>query len=535
VDKEMMISKRCVSFVKFILSTLLLTNCALAQCGDCDDKNPCTTDWCEVVTCQHTPQNCDDANSSAWGLFGIGTNMSTAKSAEIPIPNRQDPPVIEEAVNTPLPGESSNAYSVDFLSAVQPKAHNESAEENITINESQSINEEAKLQPICDDGNPCTRDGYDGTICVFTPLNCDDGNDSARISMQSENNSTALSSDEALMTHHTHNCDDSDLCTEDSFNGKTCEHKEKNCDDGDPNTFDYCFEGVCHNTTTKCDDGNPCTIDSFDGTACVNRTINCDDQNACTIDTCKDGKCVHTPRNCDDGDPCTNDKCNSKTGCFSTWKCDDGNPCTVDYCDAVKGCLHSPVVCGWGKTCIDGICQYPYYPYATPYYPYYQPYVAPASALPTTQSYTIPAGTAITLPWAGSVTALNMLKVENGMAYPGPSPLKFIRSLGLEDQAISAYQTGPSISEKAEMIGLSWKDGVFTMTLIQPNGSVLPVQGDNRNVIHLVGPNYDYYFLRSAAQGNWGIEVKPIAPGANGVGFSLITGLVKGAAPINQL
>ena len=84
------------------------------------------------------------------------------------------------------------------------------------------------------------------------------------------------------------------------------------------------------------------------------------------------------------------------------------------------------------------------------------------------------------------------------------------------------------------MIGLSWKDASFTLTLIQPNGSALPVQGDNQNVIHLIGSNYDYYFLRNAAQGNWGIEIRPINPGANGVGFSLINGLVKGAAIINQ-
>ncbi|MCX6672810.1 MAG: hypothetical protein NTY37_03420, partial [Methanothrix sp.] len=106
--------------------------------------------------------------------------------------------------------------------------------------------------------------------------------------------------------------------------------------------------------------------------------------------------------------------------------------------------------------------------------------------------------------------------------------------LGLEDQAVSGYQTGLSISEWAEMIGLSWKDVGFTLTLIQPNGITLPVQGDNQNVMHLLGSNYDYYFLRSAAIGNWGIEVKPINAGANGVGFSLINGLVKGAAPINQ-
>jgi hypothetical protein len=124
--------------------------------------------------------------------------------------------------------------------------------------------------------------------------------------------------------------------------------------------------------------------------------------------------------------------------------------------------------------------------------------------------------------------------VENAVAYPGASPLKFVRSLGLEGQTISAYQTEPSISERSEMIGLSWKDASFTLTLIQPNGIALPVQGDNRNVIHLIGPTYDYYFLRNAAQGNWGIEIRPINQGANGAGFSLINGLVKGAAIINR-
>jgi hypothetical protein len=109
-----------------------------------------------------------------------------------------------------------------------------------------------------------------------------------------------------------------------------------------------------------------------------------------------------------------------------------------------------------------------------------------------------------------------------------------VRSLGYEGQAISGYQTEQSISQRSEMIGLSWKDASFTLTLIQPSGSTLPVQGDNRNVIHLIGPTYDYYFLRNAAQGNWGIEIMPINPGANGAGFSLISGLVKGAAIINQ-
>ncbi len=588
MDKEMRRNKLCVSFIIFIFSVLSLTSYASAQCGDCDDKNPCTMDLCDAMICQHTPQSCDGANSSTLALSGKDANISTAER-EGPRQNRQEPSVLKEAVdipascdpvncddgnvnttdlcgssgcvNTPLSGKS---YSVEFLRPILPEIQNVAAKENTTINESQSVMEEAIAppiaQPTCDDGNPCTTDANNGTGCVYSLMSCDDGNDSTLDSCRdgacinepinsgsiisensshspSSNNSTALSSDEALMARHPQSCDDHDLCTVDTLNGTRCEHKPKNCDDGDDSTNDYCFEGVCQHTTSNCDDSKNCTIDSFNGTACVHTPKNCDDHNACTIDTCVDGKCVHTSMSCDDGKPCTYDKCDPKRGCFYPSKCNDDNPCTVDHCDSAGRCQHSPVVCKRGKTCIDGVCLYPYYTYPAlyyPYYPYYEPYVAPSSTLPSAKSYTIPVGTAITLPWARSVTALNTLEVENGIVYPGASPLKFVRSLGLEDQAVSGYQTGPSISERSEMIGLSWKDYGFTLTLIQPNGSILPVQGDNRNVMHLVGPNYDYYFLRSAAIGNWGLEVKPINPGANAVGFSLITGLVKGAVPLNQ-
>ncbi|MFZ2470745.1 MAG: hypothetical protein WAW52_02260 [Methanothrix sp.] len=464
----------------------------------CDDNNPCTIDSYGANGCVHDSVSCDDGNASTTDLCGSSG-----------------------CVHTPLPGESgSNTYSVEYLSPVLPATQNETAKENTTINESQSVMEELKAQPICDDGNPCTTNIYNGTGCVYAPIYCDDGNDSTIDSCKDgactyvpvdsssiirEYNSTVISSNETLMAGHPSGCDDHDPCTDDTLNGSRCEHKQKICDDGNPSTNDYCSNGVCYNTTLNCDDGDNCTIDSFNGRVCVNTRKNCDDRNACTIDTCVDGKCVHKSKNCN-----------------------DGNPCTIDYCDRARGCMHSYVVCGRGNA------WYSYYPYDAFYYPYYKPYVAPASTTPSAQSYTIPAGTAITLPWTKSVTALNTLKVENGIAYPGASTQKFVRSLGLEDQAVSGYQTGLLISERAEMIGLSWKDTSFALTLIQPNGSTLSVQGDNQNVVHLLGSNYDYYFLRNAAKGNWGIEVKPINPGANGVGFSLITGLVKGAAPINQ-
>jgi hypothetical protein len=130
--------------------------------------------------------------------------------------------------------------------------------------------------------------------------------------------------------------------------------------------------------------------------------------------------------------------------------------------------------------------------------------------------------------------ALGTLRVENALAYPGASPLRYVRQLGGEGQAVSAGQPVQPISERSDMVGISWKDGSFTLTLIQPNGVALPVQGDNGNVIHLIGPNYDYYFLRNAAPGSWAIVIKPINPGAYGTGFSLINGLVKGASVISR-
>jgi len=195
------------------------------------------------------------------------------------------------------------------------------------------------------------------------------------------------------------------------------------------------------------------------------------------------------------------------------------------------------VVCGKGKTCINGFCHYPYvyaYPYAYPYtYPYASPYTEPYKYNQPTKSYTIPAGTAITLPYGAMLTALETLKVENGVAYSSSSPLRFVRELG-RNQTVLGYQSDHLISEQAEMIGLSWQTGSFIVVLIKPDGSILPLEGDDQDVLHLLGSNYDYYFLRSPAKGNWNIEIRPTNPGTGGQGFSLITGLVSGAAPLKS-
>ena len=88
-------------------------------------------------------------------------------------------------------------------------------------------------------------------------------------------------------------------------------------------TADTCAAGLCvGGPPPNCDDANICTDDSCDpATGCVNanNTASCDDGDACTTaDTCAAGACVGgAPPDCDDSDVCTADSCDSATGCVN--------------------------------------------------------------------------------------------------------------------------------------------------------------------------------------------------------------------------
>lgn len=425
----------------------------------------------------------------------------------------------------------------------------------------------------CDDANPCTTDRLVEGVCVHDPVNCDDGNSStldicgpngcinAMIPLEAasfgaalefvedenasenetdnadenadenatEGNESQTLSRSGMLSHPPLNCDDGNPCTEDIKNGSTCEHRLMDCDDANASTYDYCYEGECYHTTMNCSDTDPCTTDSFDGSACVHIPKNCDDHNACTTDSCENGNCVRTPRNCDDGNPCTSDRCDSRTGCQHPSACDDRNPCTYDYCDSRWGCLHPPVVCYDGKTCIDGICMYPYWMYL-PVVTTAIPITAPIAAAP--QSYTIPAGTSVTLPWGQTFTAIDALHVDNGLAYPGTPARSVIRSsFGYERAATLGGGAGLLQTEQAEVIGLSWRDAGFDLLVIRPDGTALPEKTDGTEIVHLVSNTYDYYFLREAPSGSWSFLITPINPSSSGSGYSLLSGRVQGVIP----
>ncbi|MBM4355528.1 MAG: hypothetical protein FJ109_17355, partial [Deltaproteobacteria bacterium] len=152
--------------------------------------------------------------------------------------------------------------------------------------------------------------------------------------------------------------------------------KDSECDDGDLCSIDKCNQvtGKCEHTNIECDDGDECTYKE-----CDNRT------GKCLFTPCPDCKCLDCaqqgPNFCDDGNVCTDDSCPQGAGlfhlCIHRWKtdCNDGNPCTQDVCDPVKGCVAiqiekcigctSDAMCDDGNdctidSCTDAICDHLY-------------------------------------------------------------------------------------------------------------------------------------------------------------------------------
>lgn len=632
VDAEIGEAGRISHIILFSLSLLTLAACASAQCGNCDDDNDCTRDWCNATQCQHEPQACDQSRPLERGLQDGGSGRAAIAFA--PAYDRGDIDPFMPPLNA----------SFDRGSVFVPE---------LTVN--------------CDDGNPCTRDYRADSTCLHEAISCDDGDSSTidscgpsgcintpaptleedrslepmrqSILLELLNESEAR---EVMPDAVCGDCSDGNVCTTDTCDPIAgCIHAAASCDDSNACTSDSCDPVAgCVHTAMQCDDSDACTTDSCDPViGCSHEPMACDDGNESTIDSCQGGECIYQPikddnrigenlsqvrldetmnrssqnnststaisagihhykchnpdpcmklidpKNCtyqpicDDGNSSTNDycyggKCYNTTlpcgvsdncyirtfdgkRCIEIFRCRDGDPCTTDSCDGGR-CTNKQVVCGHGKVCIDGACRYPYHHYYQydpfylnyPYYPYYYPYypsgipylpptptpTAAAAAASRPQSYTIPAGTSITLPWGGSMKAGEALQVYNGLAYPAAKPISFTRDLGSTAKTASIGQMALSAMNQWELIGLSWKDeqAGFKMILIQPNKIALPAQGDGQNVVHITGPSYDHYFLRSPAPGTWMVQINSAGAAASGTEYSLISGLVLGPIPPHQ-
>ena len=187
----------------------------------------------------------------------------------------------------------------------------------------------------CTDGIPCTTDGCDKlTGCTYTPNNA--------------------------------SCTDGIACTQDTCDAALgCVFTPSNaaCNDAILCTADSCVAGFgCKHVADHviCEDGNPCTANTCSTlSGCVSTAAAantpCDDSNPCTVnDTCTGTTCKPgAPKACDDALACTLDSCGVGGECLHAPQdsaCDDGDPCTVDSCAVGVGCDHAP---GSGAPCDD--------------------------------------------------------------------------------------------------------------------------------------------------------------------------------------
>lgn len=306
-------------------------DCVAGSLVNCNDGNPCTDDSCAPESgCAHLPNEvlCDDGDPCT-----IGDTCSQGSCQ----------------AGVPLVCDDLNSCTVDACTADSGCSH-------------------TPLEGDCDDGNDCTSgDTCAGGKCEpGVLLDCDDGKVCTTDSCSPVGG--------CLYVLNSAPCDDQDLCTvgDHCHLGDCIGGGVLNCDDGNLCTDDSCNPDTgCKFLANQslCEDGNPCTQgDGCSGGWCVSgELVDCDDENLCTDDSCDfDLGCTNLANAapCDDGDLCTDgDKC-GQGACQAgpPLACDDQEECTVDGCENPAGCSHADLAdgtaCGPGGAwfCVAGVC-----------------------------------------------------------------------------------------------------------------------------------------------------------------------------------
>ncbi|RLB50539.1 MAG: hypothetical protein DRJ42_18665, partial [Deltaproteobacteria bacterium] len=195
--------------------------------------------------------------------------------------------------------------------------------------------------PVCDDGEPCTDDIFDGSGCVFTSL-MDGTSCSTTLCISNQTCTSAVCGGGAV-----EDCDDTNPCTDDSCDALTgCDNAPDDSnvpDDAIACTVDSCSGGVASNALddSACTDGLYCTgdevcapIDPLAGAGgCVTRDV--------PRAPGPDGPCGTWA--CDDGS-----RAWTLNALAAGSLCDDGLVCTTeDACTGAGACLGAPTaLCG---------------------------------------------------------------------------------------------------------------------------------------------------------------------------------------------
>jgi len=226
---------------------------------------------------------------------------------------------------------------------------------------------ECILDTHCDDGNDCTTDVCNASVCTHTNVAdgtacADDGNECT------DDVCDTGVCDHPPVADDTACTDDGNECTDDVCAAGVCDHPPvadgTTCDDGDICTEDdMCTAGVCDGTDiagccetdADCDAGQTCDTATNQCESACEIDADCDDDNLCTTDDCTVDGCTNTPVTCGAGE-----KCNPATGnceeieCTTNADCDDGASCTVDTCQLSTGAckyLYNDDACDDGQYC----------------------------------------------------------------------------------------------------------------------------------------------------------------------------------------
>ena len=295
-------------------------------CGavlDCDDDDPCTTDYCEADgSCTHEfNPDCGgglgaccvagacamlieaECVASAGEFFGYGSDCATVDCG------------------APGCGTDADCGSDDCATGACVGG---ACEYTIAADGS-----------LCDDGDACTSDEFcvAGACTSDVEIVCDDGDPCTADFCESE---------VGCVYHALAGCGQ---CTDDA-----------QCDDTNPCTADFCdpSSGLCaHDGApldgSACESGNLCIEDTVcQAGVCVGADVDCGAGDPCYETWCEpEFGCVMDfldGNPCDDGDICTiDDACIDGTCGGLADPCDDGNGCTDDSCDAAGGCTHSDI------------------------------------------------------------------------------------------------------------------------------------------------------------------------------------------------
>ncbi|KAK5583070.1 hypothetical protein RB653_004660 [Dictyostelium firmibasis] len=348
---------------------------------NCDDNNECTNDFCNSKdgVCRHAKINgCINCGKNICNNYDICSPMYcdistlTCKNTTYNCDDR-DPCTIDFCFNGTCGHfisdgctKCSENFACFTIDPCKPIVCSENGS-NICI----------ETEKDCDDGNPCTMSTCEnGTgTCLDTFIDdcivCSKGIGCLTIDKCSpiicnENG------DGCLQTST--NCSDNLFCTEDICTRGECTNPQiencVECNDNIKPVFSFMEMSALRSISPVenlaseshgCYSNNKCVLVecSSNGTGCIYNDIKCDPPNPCQESYCEDGTCYSTPKS--DCEICSNDfacitknKCETqvcsktKDSCITVpMDCDDGDDCTIDLCEPDTNCTHTPIAnCG---------------------------------------------------------------------------------------------------------------------------------------------------------------------------------------------